>query len=121
MPERPYTQPNAYKEKQYPMLNLMKELQAQGKLTPAQLLFMAPRRPEEELYDLKEDPYEINNLAARPEQQERLKQMRAILEKWIKDTDDKGQYPEAPEPAAGAEAAPPPKKAKAAGARKQKE
>jgi hypothetical protein len=97
MPERPYTQPNAYKEKQYPMLSLMKQLHAEGKLTPAQELFMAPRRPEEELYDLQEDPYEINNLAGRPEQQERLKAMRAILDKWIKDTDDKGQYPEKPE------------------------
>jgi arylsulfatase A-like enzyme len=28
MPERPYTQPNAYKEQSYPMLNLMKELHA---------------------------------------------------------------------------------------------
>jgi len=94
MPERPYTQKNAYKERSYPMLNLMKELHAQGKLTPAQALFMAPRRPDEELYHLPSDPYEINNLAASPNHHETLKEMRAILDKWIKDTGDQGRFPE---------------------------
>ncbi len=96
MPERPYTQPNAYKETSYPMLNLMKELHAQGKLTPVQELFMVPRKPDEELYDLRKDPYEINNLAASPENQQTLNQMRRILDKWIHDTGDKGQIPEEP-------------------------
>ncbi|MFH1716118.1 MAG: sulfatase [Planctomycetota bacterium] len=94
MPERPYTQANAYKETSYPMLNLMKELHAQGKLTPVQELFMVPRKPDEELYDLRNDPYEVNNLAASPEHQQTLKEMRDILDKWIKDTGDKGQFPE---------------------------
>ena len=96
MPERPYTQPNAYKEQSYPMLNLMKELHAQGKLTPVQALFMAPRKPDEELYNLTSDPWEINNLAASPQHQQTLKNMRAILDKWIKDTGDMGQFPEKP-------------------------
>jgi arylsulfatase A-like enzyme len=96
MPERPYTQTNDYKERSYPMLNLMKELHAQGKLTPVQALFMAPRKPDEELYDIKNDPYEINNLAASPEHQQTLKKMRAILDKWIKDTSDMGRFPEKP-------------------------
>jgi hypothetical protein len=96
MPERPYTQKNNYKETSYPMLNLMKELHAQGKLTPVQELFMVPRKPDEELYDIRKDPYEINNLAASPEHQQTLEQMRRILDKWIKDTGDKGQFPEEP-------------------------
>ncbi|MHC4594750.1 MAG: sulfatase family protein [Planctomycetota bacterium] len=94
MPERPYTQLNRYKERSYPMLNLMKELGAQGKLTRVQALFMAPRRPDEELYDIRNDPYEINNLAALPKHSKTLKKMRAILDKWIKDTRDQGQSPE---------------------------
>lgn len=96
MPERPYTQPNAYKEQSYPMLNLMKELHAQGKLTPVQELFMVPRKPDEELYDVTKDPWEINNLAASPQHQATLKTMRAILDKWIKETGDMGQFPEKP-------------------------
>jgi arylsulfatase A-like enzyme len=96
MPERPYTQPNAYKEQSYPMLNLMKELHAQGKLTPVQALFMAPRKPDEELYNLTGDLWEIDNLVASPQHQQTLKNMRAILDKWIKDTGDMGQFPEKP-------------------------
>ena len=94
MPERPYTQKNRYKEQSYPMLALMKELHAQGKLTPAQTLFMAPRKPDEELYDIQSDPYEIHNLARLPEHQVTLEKMRALLEKWIEDTSDMGQFPE---------------------------
>src|SRR5205807_2188636 len=33
MPERPYTQRNAYKERAYPALAVMKRLHAEGKLT----------------------------------------------------------------------------------------
>jgi len=76
------------------MLGLMKELHAQGKLTPVQALFMAPRRPDEELYDIRKDPFEIRNLAASPKHKKTLNKMRAILDKWIKDTRDKGQLPE---------------------------
>jgi len=94
MPQRPYTQQNRYKERSYPMLNLMKELHAEGKLTPAQALFMAPRKPDEELYDIWNDPYEIHNLAASPKHQQTLKKMRAILDKWVRETGDKGQLPE---------------------------
>ena len=94
MPERPYTQKNEYKETSYPMLNLMKELHAEGKLTPVQALFMAPRKPDEELFDLRSDPWEINNLAGSPDHRKTLKRLRAILEKWIKDSGDQGRFPE---------------------------
>jgi N-sulfoglucosamine sulfohydrolase len=95
-PETPFLATNAYKEKQYPVWNLLKELNAQGRLTPAQALLCQPRMPEEELYDLKADPYEINNLAAskNPEDQAALKHLRAVLEQWMVDTDDQGRYPE---------------------------
>lgn len=96
-PERPYTQFNGYKKLQYPMLTLMQVLHKQGKLTPEQARFMAPRRPKEELYDLVSDPYELNNLAEDPKHQKILKQLRAELDNWIKRTDDKGEIPEDPE------------------------
>jgi N-sulfoglucosamine sulfohydrolase len=96
LPDRPYTQRNDYKERSYPMLNLMKELYAQGKLTPVQALFMAPRKPIEELYDIKKDPYEVNNLAASPQYRQTLEKMRAILERWIEQTGDMGRFPEKP-------------------------
>jgi len=98
-PDRPYTQLNAYKERQYPPLAVMKLLYKQGKLTPGQAHFMAPSRPPEELYDLNADPHELNNLADNPEHAKVLKKYRAELEKWIKTTGDNGQTPEDPEEA----------------------
>ena len=36
----------------------------------------------------------MNNLAENPEFESTLKEHRNYLENWIKETDDKGQYPE---------------------------
>jgi N-sulfoglucosamine sulfohydrolase len=95
MPEKPYMQPNNYKERQYPMWNLLKELNQQGKLTPAQALFAAPTKPAEELYDIIADPHELTNLAALPKHQKTLQKMQGILSEWITKTNDQGQYKEA--------------------------
>jgi len=94
-PERPFLQPNAYKERQYPVWNLLKQLHADGKLTPVQAVLCAPTMPEEELYDLQKDPHEIVNLAKSPGHQDVLERMRAAVEKWIAETDDRGRTPEA--------------------------
>lgn len=96
-PERPYTQLNAYKERSYPGLAVLKLLHKQGKLTAAQAQFMAPTRPAEELFDLKADPYELNNLAGDPKYADVLKEFRAQLDNWIKTTRDMGQTPEDPQ------------------------
>jgi uncharacterized sulfatase len=46
------------------------------------------RRPAEELFDLERDPDELHNLAAHPAYAERLQQMRAELDRWMRDTGD---------------------------------
>jgi len=93
-PERPYCQPNVYRDTEYPSLRVMRELHGLGKLTPQQAHFTAPHRPEEELYDLEADPHELHNLAGSPDHQQTLSEMRAILDRWIKETGDKGETPE---------------------------
>ena len=45
-------------------------------------------RPEFELYDLKSDPNETNNLADDPDYQEKLEQMKAKLKQFQQQTDD---------------------------------
>lgn len=97
MPERPYMQPNKYKETEYPVWNLMKEMYAQGKLTPAQAKFCTPTKPAEELYDIVADPNELTNLASSAKHKKTLVEMRSIVENWVKKTGDKGQVPEKPE------------------------
>jgi N-sulfoglucosamine sulfohydrolase len=89
----PFLAFNEYKGRQYPVWNLLPELHAQGKLTPCQEFLCAPAMPEEELYDLETDPWEIHNLAKsdKPEHQAELKKLRSVLEQWIVDTDDQGR------------------------------
>jgi hypothetical protein len=104
MPERPLLAPNKYKERSYPVWNLIKQLNAEGKLTPVQAVLAAPSMLSEELFDLHDDPHEINNLVKsdKPEHQEALKRLRAVLEKWINESNDQGQMPEPSEVAAAA-------------------
>jgi hypothetical protein len=71
--------------------NLIKELNAQGKLTPVQAVLAAPTMPSEELYDLEKDPWETNNLAKSWTGQPTLIKLRGVLEKWIEDTNDQGK------------------------------
>ena len=71
---------------------MIRRLATAGKLTSAQAAPYDPRVAEE-LYDLKNDPDEVVNLANDPVHEEQLNTMRTQLEAWIADTDDKGQYP----------------------------
>jgi hypothetical protein len=77
-----------------PIVKDMRRLHEEGKLTPYQEAHWFGVRPVEELYDLKADPHQINNLAENPEFANVLVEHRTVLENWIKETDDKGQYPE---------------------------
>lgn len=95
-PDRPFLQYNAYKEKQYPVWNLIKELDAQDKLTLEQAVLAAPTMPEEELYDLETDPHQIKNLAKSntPEHRAALERLGSVLTRWIEQTNDQGRIPE---------------------------
>ncbi len=93
LPKRPYLQPCNYKDKK-PFMPVLRQLYANGKLTPAQSLLMADTRPTEELYHLTDDPWELNNLAASPAQHERLERYRSLLGAWERATNDQGRFPE---------------------------
>lgn len=46
------------------------------------------KRPAEELYDLKKDPDQVNNIAGQPAYAEALERMRDQLRRWMKETGD---------------------------------
>lgn len=96
LPERPYLQPNAYKDAKS-ILKAMREWEAAGKLDQNQLLIMQKTRPAEELYDLHSDPYELHNLADNPKYAKQLQVMRDRLETWMVETNDQGRAPESEE------------------------
>lgn len=87
-PDRPLLQPSNYKDTK-PIIRRLRELHAEGKLNALQeeLLF-APSRPPEELYDVRVDPFETVNLADDPRHASALKQLRARLEQWSRETGD---------------------------------
>jgi N-sulfoglucosamine sulfohydrolase len=102
-PGRPYAQHIEYME-EMPTMKEMRRLYKEhmnalgtnyrNALTPAQLLFFQPEKPPEELYDLTQDPYEINNLASSPAHRQVLMRMREALKEWQTETKDLGLVPE---------------------------
>ena len=91
-PDTPYLLPSYRDEKAHTIE--YRKLYAEGKLTPAQSVLMAPTRPAEELFDVKADPHQINNLASDPAYADALKDMRKTLDTWIVESGDKGQVEE---------------------------
>ncbi len=90
--DRPAMQPN-YRDA-WEMTKVFRKLFKQGELNQIQERFFGDKREQEELYSLKNDPHEINNLASNPDYAEILAYHRDILRDWIVKTDDQGQYPE---------------------------
>ena len=93
-PDRPHLQPNAYKDAK-PIVIRLRELHEKGLLEPLpEQIFFAATRPKEELYDLRNDPHEIRNLAGDSSYRATLIEMRQRLDRWIDETGDRGQQPE---------------------------
>ncbi|MQY77664.1 MAG: sulfatase-like hydrolase/transferase, partial [Bacteroidetes bacterium] len=88
----PYSKSITYSDLM-PSMQEWRRLNAEGKLKGPAKLFFEPRQPEE-LYDLKADPHEINNLAKDPEYKDVLEKMRNVLDQWMKETGDLGLIPE---------------------------
>ncbi len=85
--------PVSYRE-QMPMMQELRRLYRAGKLNEQQALWMKPTKPEEELYDLENDPYELNNLVSQSDLNDTLVHLRKVLDEWIVETNDLGRIPE---------------------------
>jgi uncharacterized sulfatase len=92
MPHKIYGQHIAYMF-ETPTTRVWKQRYDEGALNPAQKRFWETK-PAEELYDLQDDPYEVNNLASSAAHQDRLKRMREALRNWMVETRDIGLLPE---------------------------
>ena len=89
MPDLPYLIRNAYRER-LPMTDDLYELQKTGPQRPEQWQVAATKRPAEEFYDSKADPWEVNNLIDSGEHQQRIAALREHLDTWMEDTGDLG-------------------------------
>jgi hypothetical protein len=77
-----------------PIMQEMMRLDAEGKLNPDQKKWMADTRPAEELYDVKADPYQLNNLAENPKYKTVIAEMRLQQDNWAVTTNDMGRMNE---------------------------
>jgi len=90
---RPHAQRNQYKDGKE-ISKHMRELYKAGKLNELQSRFYQATRPTEELYDLENDPMELNNLAEDSDYKKQLLKMRKALYRWMKESNDLGLIPE---------------------------
>jgi len=90
---RPHAQRNQYKDGKLISIHT-RELWESGNLNELQSRFYLPARSPEELYDLENDPFEINNLAGDPANNEVLSSLRVRLYEWMDETNDPVLIPE---------------------------
>lgn len=85
-PEQSRLNWSSYKEDQYPGMPLLRELQRQGKLAAFPAQWLAPTRPETELFALKKDPNGIHAIL----DAQATAEFTARLDTWIAETKDQG-------------------------------
>jgi len=85
--------PNSYRE-QMAMMQNMRALWEANALPQNVGRWFATPKPQEELYDITADPYELNNLADDPSLQDTLALLRNRLDQWMVETADMGRIPE---------------------------
>ena len=89
MPHLPYIQPSEYPDRAEIMQELRRVV-AEGKLTGPQKSWWQPTKPLEELYDTSADPHEIHNLADSTQHKAILERLRGAHRKWMAETHDIG-------------------------------
>lgn len=93
-PHLPLLQPNYYTDQSEIMVEFHRVMATGVELTPAQQSAWQPHRMPEELYDLKNDPFEVRNLAANSAYLSVLEELRRAHRNWVLDTRDAGLIPE---------------------------
>ncbi len=81
-------------QEQEPTLAAMRRLHAQGELVGDAAVYMADRKPAEELYDAVADPDMVCNLAGDPAHAAALAEHRAALDEFLDSIDDLSLLPE---------------------------
>src|SRR5262249_14880639 len=78
-----------------PTMSAWQKLADRGELRGSPAVFMASRKPMEELYDVAADPSEVCNLAAMPEHRATLERLGRVPREWQEAILDLGLLPEA--------------------------
>jgi hypothetical protein len=93
-PELPYAGHVPYRNQSDIMQEWLR-LQAEGALSGPAASWMRTRRPPEELYDTRNDPHQIRNLASDPPHKATLERLRGAVTDWMTRINDQGLINEA--------------------------
>ena len=88
-PEKPYLLWNRFRNT-HPIMQEWYRCWMEGTLDETQSIMFAEKRPVEELYDTRTDPWEVHNLAQDDGYRDVLDRMREELDAWQKETRDLG-------------------------------
>jgi arylsulfatase A-like enzyme len=92
-PDKPMYLDVTYRN-QMPIMKELLRLQKAGELSAEQQLWFRSSKPDEELFDLDNDPYELHDLSKDPEFKKKLDEMRLACHLWTKEINDTGLIPE---------------------------
>ena len=91
--DKPYYLPLPYRE-QMPIMQELLRLNEQGQLNQNQAQWFRHQKPREELFDIENDPHELQNLAEDPAYSDKLIELRVELDSWLSGFKDLGFKPE---------------------------
>ena len=92
-PENSHALNVAYR-RQMVLMRHLSSLHLNGELSKKHDLWFRVPKLKEELYDLENDPFELNNLSENADYKEELNKLSNVLDKWIEEIDDLGRIPE---------------------------
>jgi len=92
-PEQGYYLPVSYRERIPTMQELLKKRDA-GTLDEYQAQWFRESKPEDELFDVENDPHELHNLAGNPEYEATLNKLSNEMDAWLDRIGDQPNLPE---------------------------
>lgn len=92
-PEKPMYLEVGYRNNM-PIMQELLRLKKAGQLTAVQRLWFRESKPGEELFDLQNDPFELNNLANNKKYEKKLLELRLACNRWTTEINDTGLIPE---------------------------
>jgi len=92
-PELPAYKDVSYR-KQMDMMNELLRLHDAGRLSGPTAYWFRPEKTKEEFYDCQTDPYNVDNRIDDPKYQDKINELRAVLDQWTRDIHDKGAMSE---------------------------
>ncbi len=92
-PQQPFYLPIIYRER-IPTMQELLRLREEGKLDSIQMQWFRKNKPTDELFDCKNDPHELHNLANDPAYQEKLQELQNEMNRWLAAINDQPNLPE---------------------------